>query len=241
MSTTTVNQVSSPYAIYENETKIASIPYEVLRVASQFVSKDYGKYLLMGIHLKVENDEITIASTGNATDFGDLSAAKNGLCGAASSTRLIFAGGKTPSMINVMEYVTIASAGNVTDFGDLTHTNAYFNTGNSNGTRGIFMGGSDIDSPYPATDQIDYVTIASAGNAIDFGSLNTSRYNAMGASNSTRGVIAGGRIQPAPSLPATNLMEFVNIASTGNAFSFGELIEPENSGAGCSDSHGGLS
>ena len=32
MSTTTANQVSSPYAIYENETKIASIPYEVLRV-----------------------------------------------------------------------------------------------------------------------------------------------------------------------------------------------------------------
>jgi len=63
MSTTTVNQVSSPYAIYENETKIASIPYEVLRVASQFVSKDYSKYLLMGINLKVENDEITVAST----------------------------------------------------------------------------------------------------------------------------------------------------------------------------------
>ena len=63
MSTTTLNQVSSPYAIYENETKIASIPYEVLRVASQFVSKDEMKYLLMGIHLKVEKDEITVAST----------------------------------------------------------------------------------------------------------------------------------------------------------------------------------
>ena len=62
-TTTTANQVSSPYAIYENETKIASIPYEVLRVASQFVSKDYAKQLLMGIHLKVENDEITVAST----------------------------------------------------------------------------------------------------------------------------------------------------------------------------------
>ena len=62
-TTTTANQVSSPYAIYENETKIASIPYEVLRVASQFVSKDYSKYLLMGIHLKVENDKITVAST----------------------------------------------------------------------------------------------------------------------------------------------------------------------------------
>ena len=62
-TTTTVNQVSSPYAIYENETKIATIPYEVLRVASQFVYKDYSKQLLMGVHLKVENEEITVAST----------------------------------------------------------------------------------------------------------------------------------------------------------------------------------
>ena len=63
MSTTTVNQVSSPYAIYENETKIATIPYELLRVAGQFVSKDYAKQILMGVNLKVENDEITVAST----------------------------------------------------------------------------------------------------------------------------------------------------------------------------------
>ena len=62
-TTTTANQISSPYAIYENETKIASIPYEVLRVASQFVSKDYSKLLLMGIHLKVDKKNITIEST----------------------------------------------------------------------------------------------------------------------------------------------------------------------------------
>ena len=62
-NTITANQVSSPYAIYENETKIATIPYELLRVAGQFVYKDYTKQLLMGIHLKVENDKITVAST----------------------------------------------------------------------------------------------------------------------------------------------------------------------------------
>ena len=64
MSTSvTTEQVSSPYAIYGNENNIATIPYEVLRVASQFVYKDYTKQLLMGVHLKVENDEITVAST----------------------------------------------------------------------------------------------------------------------------------------------------------------------------------
>jgi len=64
MSTTiTTEQVSSPYAIYEKETNIATIPYEICRVASQFVSKDESKYLLQGIHLKVDKNQILIGST----------------------------------------------------------------------------------------------------------------------------------------------------------------------------------
>jgi len=193
-------------------------------------------------------DKIEIATLGNATDYGDLT--DQGFYGlnqggmVSSTTRGLYAGGSgnsAPVAVNTITFVLFSTSSNSTDFGDLTHTNAYFNVGNSNGTRGIFMGGADIDSPYAVTDQIDFVTIATAGNATDFGSLSTGRYAAMGASNSTRGVIAGGRISPAPSLPATNLMEFVNIASTGNGSAFGELIEPERSGAGCSDSHGGLS
>mgnify|MGYP001162785414 FL=1 len=64
MSTSvTTKQVSSPYAIYENETQIGCLPYEVIRIASQFVSKDYSKLLLMGIHLKVDKKNITVEST----------------------------------------------------------------------------------------------------------------------------------------------------------------------------------
>ncbi len=64
---------------------------------------------------------ITIGSTGNMTDFGDLSSAKSTLGGASSSVRGIFAGGNDASgaKLNIMEYVTIASTGDVTDFGDL--------------------------------------------------------------------------------------------------------------------------
>jgi len=62
MSTTT-SQVSSPYAIYKDEVQKGCIPYELLRVAGQFVSKDYSKYYITGVHLKIENEEITVAST----------------------------------------------------------------------------------------------------------------------------------------------------------------------------------
>ena len=61
--TLTTNQVSSPYAMYKEQTKVALLPYEVLRVASQFVSKDESKYLITGIHLKVNKNEILIGST----------------------------------------------------------------------------------------------------------------------------------------------------------------------------------
>ena len=61
MSTT--SQVSSPYAIYKDEVQNGCIPYELLRVAGQFVSKDYSRHLITGIYLKLENNEITVAST----------------------------------------------------------------------------------------------------------------------------------------------------------------------------------
>jgi len=61
--TLTSNPVSSPYVMYEKENKVALLPYEVLRVASQFVSKDESRYLITGIHLKVNKNEILIGST----------------------------------------------------------------------------------------------------------------------------------------------------------------------------------
>ena len=64
---------------------------------------------------------ITIATTGNAQDFGDL--AQSGLAGdvgaVASPTRAVISGGVS----NVIAYVTIASTGNSIDFGDLTQNN----------------------------------------------------------------------------------------------------------------------
>ena len=73
-------------------------------------------------------DYITIATTGNATDFGDLSTNRYGLSACASSTRGVFGGGTLDdvTLYNTIEYITIASTGNTTDFGDLTLTRDYF-------------------------------------------------------------------------------------------------------------------
>ena len=64
---------------------------------------------------------ISIATTGNATDFGDLTAARAYISSCASAVRGIFAGGIVVSTrSNIIDYVTIATTGNAIDFGDLT-------------------------------------------------------------------------------------------------------------------------
>ena len=64
-------------------------------------------------------DYFTIASTGNALDFGDLTVARRAGFGMSNSSRGLLAGGSTPSESNVIDYITIASTSNSTDFGDL--------------------------------------------------------------------------------------------------------------------------
>ena len=71
-------------------------------------------------------DYITIGSTGNATDFGDLTVARASLAGTSNTTRAIFGGGDSGSAVNVIDYVTIGSTGNASDFGDLTVVKRWF-------------------------------------------------------------------------------------------------------------------
>ena len=69
-----------------------------------------------------EIDYVTTASTGDASDFGDLSAVRSQNAGNSSETRGISCAGLQLAPgggdMNIMEYITIASTGNTTDFGD---------------------------------------------------------------------------------------------------------------------------
>lgn len=114
-------------------------------------------------------DYINISSTGNATDFGDLVQARWYIASCSSSTRGIFAGGRTTGNVdrNEIDYVTIASTGNATDFGDLSNSR-FMPAGASSSTRGVFAGGWDSSNQ---SSIIDYITIATTGNATNFGNL----------------------------------------------------------------------
>jgi hypothetical protein len=111
---------------------------------------------------------ITIASTGNAVDFGETLANNENASGCSNSTRGLMGGGET----NAIQYITIASTGNATDFGDLNFTGGSTQWNQlaacANDTRATFGGGSQFGT---TTNAISYVTIASTGNASDFGDL----------------------------------------------------------------------
>jgi hypothetical protein len=98
----------------------------------------------------------------------------------------------------------------------------------------LFGGGVNDVSP-TFYNVIDYITIASTGNAIDFGDLLNTSYNNAACSSTTRGVFALGN-----SGGSVNVMQYVTIASTGNATDFGDLLFSMTDMAGLSNCHGGL-
>ena len=71
--------------------------------------------------------------------------------------------------------------------------------------RGL-LGGSNDGSPF--SNSIQFITIQSQGNSIDFGDLTLARSRASSYASSTRGVWAGGN-------PATDRIDFITIATTG--------------------------
>ena len=113
--------------------------------------------------------------------------------------RALFSGGNDGSGSdgsNIIDFVTITTNGNAADFGDLTVAR-YDPVGASNGTRGIFSAGTDgTGNPTTVFNTIDYISISSTGNAIDFGDTVATIYTQGGVDDGSRGVFGGGRLSP---------------------------------------------
>ena len=174
---------------------------------------------------------ITMASSGDAIDFGDLPTNYGSeMSACASSTRGLFGGGYFPARSNAISYVQINTLGNSQDFGDLTSIMVSV-AALSSPTRAIFWGGYRT-SPGSSND-IDMVTIASKGNSVDFGS-GDSVARTSGCSNTTRGMVGGGRKAPGNPAGVGDEIDYITIASTGNTIYFGDLTVNRVMPGGCS-------
>jgi hypothetical protein len=88
---------------------------------------------------------------------------------------------------------------------------------------------------------MDYVTIATTGNATSFGSMTLARYLAAACSSSTRGIFAGGyRYNPDDGTIPIASIEYITFATTGNGTSFGSLTASRAQNAGTSSSTKGV-
>ena len=174
----------------------------------------------------------TLASLGDTVDGGgDLAVATKGHpTGCSSSTRGVIMGGRDhpgAAEVNVIQSHTIQTTGNAQDFGDLLSPRGY-NGGNCNSsTRGLTVGGFVPAAP-TRVNSIEYVTMASMGNSADFGDVSYVHNSSGSASNSTRGIIAGGRTPG-----DANNIEYVTIATLGNTTDFGDLTGVVNGDVGC--------
>jgi hypothetical protein len=177
-------------------------------------------------------DTVVFASTGSASDFGDMALNQFRKGSAGNATRGLFAGGGISNTTDPqIDYVTIATTGAGKDYGDLTQTRNRFGGGGSP-TRSVFAGG--FTGPSPANvyqNIIDFVNIATIGNAQDFGDLTKGKVWTAVCSNATRMIIGGGDTAPGSGASAVSETEYLTIASGGNAVIFGDLNKVVDTGA----------
>ena len=162
-------------------------------------------------------DMVTIASTGNATDFADVTQ-RGQQTSCASATRGLTASGVYAGVVNnIIDYFTMSSTANGVEFGDISHTSRGA-AGCSSSTRGIFFLGDNNGSTIVNT--IEYVTISTTGNTADFGDTTDIARYLGGCSNAIRGIRAGGNTGS-----VINTIDFITISTLGDAIDFGDLIQ----------------
>ena len=151
----------------------------------------------------------TIQTTANSVDFGDLSKGRTVGGGCSNGSRGCWYGDATYGFNstfqtskytggNTIDYITFASTGNATDFGNMTSNKGASAANASNGIRGTKAGGHWVlgnaspTGPYTTSDDIQYITIATTGNATALGTLADKRDHIRGASDGIYGYYGGG-------------------------------------------------
>ena len=176
-----------------------------------------------------------ISSGGGSNDFGDLISTHLDGAGVTSDIRGFICGGFNQQ--NLIEYVTIASTGDATDFADLAEPGRQLNAGCESSTRGIILGGYSGGSgdPHPApnnaTSTIQFFNFASQGDTTKFGELTENVRNVIAVSDKTRGVRMGGYSESVNPAAFIDTIDYITMASEGNATDFGNCLSVVLNGA----------
>jgi len=123
---------------------------------------------------------IEFSTTGNAVDFGDLTAIQRSQSSFGSQTRMCMAGGQAPGTTKI-EMIQFGSLGNATDFAEGVAGATENGRGTSDSLRGVYAHGG-------VSNVLDTKNIFDGGASADFGDLSVARTAAHAASNGHGGL-----------------------------------------------------
>ena len=175
-------------------------------------------------------DYFSIATLGDAQDFGDLSIEKSKLVVMSSAQRGVAAGGHGGSanhggagqFVTAMEYFSFGTPSNTTSFGSLT-TGTHDAAGGSNGTRGIYAGGDAAGGTTP-TAVIQYITIDTTSNSSSFGNLTNATHMFSSTNDDTYLGFLEGYTEVGNSFAYRDVNTWVTMDTLGNSTNTGELF-----------------
>ena len=169
----------------------------------------------------------TASTLGNGSDHGDLSAATNYSHGNSDATTGICVHGYTGSYSDTIDRFTMASAGNATDHGNLTYSRAYGGSGASvSSARMLNFGGYGPGGTASYHDDCDYITITTAGNAVDFGDLIEANHycTGVGSGSGDRVLQLGGTENTGSGGYRSDRIQYFDLNTLGNATDAGNLL-----------------
>ena len=182
------------------------------------MSSTYGYAMGGGEPTEVEYiEQISFASDGNSTDYGNLDVASSKGCGHNSSDYGYKSGGMDGgnSPMDEIQKFSFSSSGNATTVGDLAVAKRGIHSGQSSSTYGYKPGGGESGADRASIEKFSF---ASDGNSTAVGVLTVERSSTADSSSTTHGYSAGGYV-----VPHTNEIDKHSFSSDGNASDVGDL------------------
>ena len=170
---------------------------------------------------------VTIATTGNAADFANMTEGRMTLSAGSGEGRGIQPAGQNTNgntATKAIDYWAFATLADAADFGDMQDMERSLMTA-SNGVRAVMSGGyPDMNSG--KHNVMEYLVIQTTGNSTDFGDVNTNIGNHMSVGNFDRVFIVGGDSSEGSSARYKNELRYVTVDTPGNTNDFGDLDYP---------------
>ena len=176
-------------------------------------------------------DKHSFSVDNNATDVGDLTAARQNPAGQSSSTHGYTSGGDAPPQVNTIDKFPFAVDANATDVGDVTQARREA-AGQSSSVSGYSTGGTPGSGQ---TNIIDKFPFATDSDATDVGDLTAVRQAPTGQNSDTFGYTSGGYTSPG-STGRRNIIDKFPFSVDTNASDVGDLTQARNAQSGQSSS-----